>query len=122
MHKRYCLVVLLALMSLPPANAAEAAGNFVAACNDSRDMFELAGFEDHKRERLCDCLARDFEAALPPAAIDYLRRNLIGETVDGEAPALSDAASVTAYGRSALQACLAIDGMIEGQGNAEDRQ
>jgi len=105
-----CLFAGVALQSY----AQDQISQFRAACTRSATLMGMTQTHPDGLERLCDCLAADFEANLPPADVETLSRDLLGELTPAERASHPEYQRLSAYGGQAVGACLLIEGFEDG--------
>jgi len=99
---------------MPQVYAQEELSQFRAACTRSATLMGMTQSRPDGLERLCDCLATDFEANLSPTDIETLSRDLLGELTPAERATHPEYQRLSAYGGQAVGACLMIEGFEDG--------
>jgi hypothetical protein len=103
-------------------HAQEQASQFRTACTRSATLMGMTQTHPDGLERLCDCLATDFEANLSPVDIETLSRDLLGELTPAERASNPEYQRLSAYGGQAVGACLLIEGFEDGARAPADTQ
>ncbi|KKB10737.1 hypothetical protein VE25_16380 [Devosia geojensis] len=106
------ICLLFGLAGTPYAQ--DQVSEFRAACTRSATLMGMTQTHPDGLERLCDCLAADFEANLSPADIETLSRDLLGELTPAERASNPEYRRLSAYGGQAVGACLLIEGFEDG--------
>jgi len=90
-------------------------GPFLDACYGNPNLLPMGEDDPVALESLCNCMAVDFAEAVSPDDIEILRRDLLGDLTDEERMAYETYEDLSAYAGDAMNACLIIEGLIDGE-------
>jgi hypothetical protein len=93
-------------------------GPFLEACYGNPNLMPMTSDDPVALEGLCNCMARDFSENVSASDLDILTRELLGQLSDDERMGYETYEDLSAYAGDALNACLLIEGLVEGEAAA----
>lgn len=110
--------LILVLMPLGVSAQRIDARPFLDACYENPNLMPMTGNDTVALEGLCNCMARDFSETITASDLDILTRDLLGQLSDDERMAYEAYGDLSVYANEALNACLLIEGLVEGEAAA----
>jgi hypothetical protein len=107
-----------AVFLLPAAAQQTDTRAFLEACYENPNLMPMTDNDPVALEGLCNCMARDFAETISASDIDMLSRDLLGQLTDEERMGYETYEDLSAYAGEALDACLVIEGLVEGEAAA----
>lgn len=91
---------------------------FLDACYENPNLLPMTGQDPVALEGLCNCMARDFAENVSNSDLGILTRDLLGQLTNEQRMAYETYEDLSAYAGDALNACLLIEGLVEGEAAA----